>query len=315
MSREVTIQVNNASLLAWSIYKFGDKVMGDTDEISTSADKDRLMLYKKLFSVWDADKNKYVEPALWVELKSAYNEIGTELRRRSMPLYTFTGNVKRIRRGLRIVNVKTIPELERIIEVKEKLAKEALEKFLGIYPQLIENAKVVLGGQFNDDDFPTANNLRSRFGVSWSYLPFGQPSNLPKEVLERELKAEIESNKATAQECRLALRQGLLALVEHLGDMLKPNSTLKRKCFASNLDKIVEFQKLLSFTDMTDDQELRNISQKATELIANATPEALKNSGDIAKTVLKGAEEIANTLKEMVVDVKGRKFSFTDDQD
>jgi hypothetical protein len=100
---EIQVNIGNVALLAWTIYKFGDKVQGDTGEITTSADKKRLLLYKKLFSVWDEVNKEFIEPSVWVGVKSAYNNIGVELRRRSMPVFTIRNGVKRMRRGLRLV--------------------------------------------------------------------------------------------------------------------------------------------------------------------------------------------------------------------
>ena len=316
LGNEINLAIANATLFSWSIYQFGDKVMGDTNEITTSANKKLMKVYKTLFSSRDEVTGSPIECKEWKAVKSAYNDIGTELRVRSTPLYTYSRNIKRMRRGIRIVNARQIPLLERIIEDKEKEAKAVLESFLKVYPVLIENAKLALAGQYSESDFPTPDVIRSRFGISWSYLPFGQPSNLPKEVLEREMQAEVEANKETARECRLALRQGLLSLVDHLTDVLTPDAkTGKRKKFyESNLEKIVEFQKLLEFTDLTNDDELRTIADKARLMVSDASPEDIKLGGKVTDKVMQGAKDIAESLRTMVGEVKGRKFDFSDDE-
>ena len=312
---EIELQVANASLFSLSIYRFGDRAGADMDELTTSADKEMMGAFKKLFAIRSED-GKVGENKEWTVVKGVCNDLYLEVNKRTMPVYTYAGTRKRSRKGLRIVNVNKIVEIEALIKKHEQLLGESLEKFATVYPNLIENAKVLLNGQFRQDDYPSIDYIKSRFGFGWSYLPFGSPANLPKEVLERELRATVEANKATAEECRLALRQGLLSLVEHLTETLTPDAkTGKRKKFyESNLEKIVEFQKLLEFTDLTSDSELRVIADKARQLVSDATPEDIRNGGKVTDKVMAGAKEIGAVLRTMVGEVKGRKFDFGDEE-
>ena len=311
---EIELQVANASLFSLSIYRFGDRAGADMDELTTSADKEMMGAFKKLFAIRSED-GKVGENKQWTDVKGVCNDLYVEVNKRTMPVYTFAGSRKRSRKGLRIINVNKIVEIEALIKKHEQLLGEALNKFATVYPALIENAKVLLNGQFRSDDYPSIDYIKSRFGFGWSYLQFGSPANLPKEVMERELASTVAANKATAEECRLALRQGLLSLVDHLTDVLTPDAkTGKRKKFyESNLEKIVEFQKLLEFTDLTNDSELRLIADKAREMVSEATPEDIKLGGKVTEKVMNGAKEIGEALRTMVGEVKGRKFDFGGD--
>jgi hypothetical protein len=310
MNKIIELQISNATLFSLSMYRFGDTVQGDMDEIETSANKDLMKLHKRLFAIRDA-KGNLVECPQWKKAKSVFGKLNMEIAKRSTPIFTYNNGSRRLRRGLRLINLDCIKDIEALIKGYETQMITALDEFAVVYESLKDIAKQELNGQFNADDYPSIEYIRSRFGISWSYLPFGLPPNLPKEVLEREMAITIANNKATAEECRLALRTGLLSLVEHLQAVLKPDTETgkKKRFFESNLDKIVEFQNLLKFTDMTGDTELADMAQKARALVDGAVAKDIRK-GNMVDEMVKGAEEIAVTLRTMVGEVKGRKFNF-----
>ena len=308
----IELQISNATLFSLSMYRFGDSVQGDLDEIETSANKSLMKLHKRLFCI-RTENGELAECPQWKNVKSVFGKLNAEIAKRSSPLFTYNAGCRRLRRGLRLINLDCVESIETLIKEYQEKMETALDEFAVVYKSLKEVAKQELNGQFDAADYPSIETIRSRFGITWSYLPFGLPPNLPKEVLEREMKATIESNKATAEECRIALRTGLLSLVEHLQAVLMPDAETgkKKRFFASNLEKIAEFSSLLKFTDMTNDVELKEIADKAKALVKGANVKEVRD-GKLTETLTKGAEQIAIQLRSMVGEVKGRKFNLTD---
>lgn len=63
--------------------------------------------------------------------------------------------------------------LQHMSWVRGQVAKfdRAVDKFLADYPQYVADARVRLNGMFKDDDYPDAQILRSKFGVTCKVLP------------------------------------------------------------------------------------------------------------------------------------------------
>lgn len=305
----VELQVANACLFSFTINRFGDQAEGNIDEVSSTASKDMLRVMKKLFMAKDEAGNN-VKVESWMKVQKTYSKLYNTLVAMSSPVYMNGKGGRRMRKGLRVINTSAIPRIEATINEFTKLGEAAVEEFLLVYPNLIELAKSQLQGQFCSTDYPAADYIRARFNVSWSYMPFGAPANLPKDVLERELAATIENNRATAEECRSALRQGLLGLVEHLQDILTPNPDGTDKVFKNvNVTKIVEFSDLLSVVDVTNDSDLAKVAAKAKALLDGANYKEVRN---MRTTVMSGMSQIGDELKKMIGVT--RKITFEEDE-
>lgn len=313
-----TVKEANAMLFCWTVNRFGEKKGGDINEVTTSANKDMLGIWKKLFAIKDAN-GKLIKCEAWEKVKGVYNELDQKLRLLSSPFYTYRsvtrdGVSERTpvpRRGIRIINRNAVPAIEATIKNYQVLGQEAINNFLLVYPNLIEIAKTEMQGQFRADDYPTGETIRNRFGISWSYLPFGAPANLPKEILERETAAAVEAMRATAEESRVALRQALLTHVEHLVEMLSPNPDGTAKRFhETNITKIVEFSETMKLVDLTDDNDLADLANKAKALLDGATPKQVK--GDLRSMVVDGMTKVGTELKKLVG--VSRKITFEEDE-
>lgn len=313
-----SVKEANAMLFCWTVNRFGEKKGGDINEVTTSANKDMMGVWKKLFAIKDAS-GKLIKCEAWEKVKGVYNELDQRLRLLSTPFYTYktvtregvAERTKVPRRGIRVINRNAVPAIEATVKNYEALGQAAISDFLLVYPNLIEIAKAEMQGQFRADDYPTGETIRNRFGISWSYLPFGAPANLPKEVLERETAAAVDAMRATAEESRVALRQGLLTHVEHLVEMLSPNPDGTAKRFhETNISKIVEFAETMKLVDLTDDSDLALLANKAKSLLDGATPKQVK--GDLRTAVVDGMNKVGAELKKLVGVT--RKITFEEDE-
>ena len=63
---------------------------------------------------------------------------------------------------------------------------------------------------------------------------------------------------------------------------------------------------------MVDDQELKEQVERARELLAGTTTDAIRNTTELRAKVREGMTGIAASLEAMVTDRVGRKFRFED---
>src|SRR5260370_38589916 len=66
--------------------------------------------------------------------------------------------------------------------------EQAVESFLRVYPQYIEQVRPELNGLFREEDYPSVEKLRTKFGVKLEVLPI--PSGTDYRV---ELSAEEQA--------------------------------------------------------------------------------------------------------------------------
>jgi hypothetical protein len=251
--------LENAVLLRLEFKRAGNSVKADKSQIQCDADKDYLKLSKVLF---DCEQFRAIQ--------TYDNELRAWVLRRCLSVAS----------GFSGVYVLPLSLLE---SVESKLAAASDERsayvaaFLAVYDAEREAARVRLGGQYDERDYPNAESMRAKFGLTWRYVTFQVPENLPPEIAAREREARAKSFQDMESECREALRVGLAELLGHLSASLAVGSDGKPKIFRDTaVGNVVEFLDLLSARDITNDGELRGLAEKAKAIIGDATPERLK---------------------------------------
>ena len=96
----------------------------------------------------------------------------------------------------------------------EATFERKVEDFLALYPNYIEQIRPELNGLFREEDYPSVDKLRSKFGVKLEVLPI--PSGEDFRV-----KMSAEEQARVAQEIDANVRQSLARGTADLWDRLK----------------------------------------------------------------------------------------------
>jgi hypothetical protein len=202
---------------------------------------------------------------------------------------------------------------ERLREFKDKRS-ELAEVFPSAYPRLCQEAAGRLRTLYNPVDYPPADEVRSRFTLSWQYVSYGVPEQL-REISaqffqeERE-KAAVAMYEACSEIQRI-MRTSLLELVNHLRDRLADQADGKPpRLRESTVQKLRDFLATFDLRNVVDDQELKEQVDRARELLAGTTTDAIRNTTELRAKVREGMAEISASLATMVTDRAGRKFQF-----
>ena len=176
-------------------------------------------------------------------------------------------------------------------------AVEALAREFG---NLVEQAKVRLGGLFRPEDYPAPDELRSKFSFETKVMPLPDAGDFrvtlgeeEKERIKRQITAAVE---ASLQVASRDLWQRLYEAVSHLAERLQAYKVTEegiknpfRDSVVTNLVKLVD---VLPKLNVTGDPELERLaSQVRASLLVD--PQELRKSESVRTDTAKAASEIA----------------------
>lgn len=168
----------------------------------------------------------------------------------------------------------------------------ATEQFLADYPRLKDEAQVALNGLFDESDYPTGAELRKKFGIRFSVLPFPDASqfgiDLPPDVLQgirNEMDGRVMSAVKTANN---DLVGRLYEAVQHFANRLYGEGNVRLDV----ADKVRELSTLLPKLNFSDDPTLADILAKTQAQLACYTGSQLKDDPLLRLNVAERAMEI-----------------------
>lgn len=170
----------------------------------------------------------------------------------------------------------------------------AVESFLGKYLDHKEEARELKGELYIEAEYPHELTVRQKFSIELITLPFPDIGDFrveaPEEVIE-ELKADMAEslNRVTANVAKEINRQ-ITNRLEILLDSLNSDKGFKKTVF-EELEHALSFA--TSFGDVLDTKTQRLV-RNVTEHILGGTPEQVRNSESLRKSVVHNLKEILN---------------------
>jgi hypothetical protein len=207
-------------------------------------------------------------------------------------------------------------------DVRDKLTEfnrernELVGKLIRVYDATIAESRKRLRGLFDASEYPTVEEIREAFKITWRVISWDTPANLKnvsKAVYEEEQKKAAASWKEMQADMQQILRVSMADLVDHLVDKLTPDEKGKKKVFRDTaVTKIQEFLATFDARNVTNDVELKAMALKARNLIEGVDAQTLRDSRGTRENVRAGFEKIARAFDTMLVDKPTRSISFED---
>lgn len=189
-------------------------------------------------------------------------------------------------------------ELAETVREKRMELQKAVEDFIASLPQLKREAKARLGSLYSEENYPTADELRSSFDIRLSAYPVpiaddwrmgldGDGEKEAKENLASQLKeAETELLKE--------IWEGLLSSVQRVVSQLEDKDKVNGKTLTALktvLQETAEF-------NMLEDPKLEKMRQRIESTLAELTPNAGTDNKTKSKVekVMKDMEAYMGTL-------------------
>jgi hypothetical protein len=180
-------------------------------------------------------------------------------------------------------------------------AVDALAREFG---NLVEQAKVRLGGLFRPEDYPAPDELRSKFSFETKVMPLPDAGDFrvtlgdeEKERIKKQITAAVE---ASLQVASRDLWQRLFEAVSHLAERLQAYKVTEegvehpfRDSVVTNLVRLVD---VLPKLNVTGDPELERLaSQVRASLLVD--PQELRKSESVRSETAKAATAIAQRMQ------------------
>lgn len=245
------------------------------------------------FSLYDSGRfNKKLMPSNPIEYKnltSMANTIRSTFYEHTLDYQTM---------GVRLMPVDIY------IDWRDKLRSKSLEFerlqeiFFDAYPDIKAKARELLGPLYIEENYPSITELREKFGIKFSVLPFPDAEHLGVDLPEIELKTlkqEITENMQAAIDFAYSdLSKRLYEATLHLAQRASSEGILHSSAI-NNLREIITILPKLNFNN---DEKLQELADLASSELTVYDAEALRNTPTIRRQIAAKATDIANTMSD-----------------
>ncbi len=189
-----------------------------------------------------------------------------------------------------------------------------VDQFLAEYPALCRAAARGLTRKFfNIDDYPTLEEVASRFWISWQYLRIRVPDELEqinREIYETETRNAAQQMRQAVSDIEAMLRDEALNLVRKLSDALQVGKDGRKKRLTDGaFTNLAEFLAFFDHRNVTNDGELKRIVEELRRKLGENDVEHVRNSVDLRQQMAREMSAITQQLSSMVELVPRRKMT------
>ena len=195
--------------------------------------------------------------------------------------------------GLRLLPTINFEKFATKMNELEEEFTDLVKIFVAVYPSLITAQAMALGDMFKRDDYPTANEIMTKFSFRVNYMPVPTAGDFRIDVGN----AAMDDIKAKLQ--RLAderVEQAMADVRKRLGDHLKRMSdrlttdyiageAKPRKFHDSLVEGALELCDMTKALNVTGDADLESTRSQLEQLLCNVTPTELRKNAAVRDDV------------------------------
>lgn len=179
---------------------------------------------------------------------------------------------------------------------KEKGEWEYLvDQFVGNYDQLRDDAKRILGGLYNDADYPSQSDLGRKFKIDMAIFPVPATDfrvSIASDELTR-IQQDVERRVADAQATAMKeVWERLYERVKHMAEKLADPKAVFKNTMVENTKELCALLPRLNFMD---DPNLEQLRQQVEDSLLKH-PEALRNDPDLRRDTAAEAKQIMDKM-------------------
>lgn len=188
--------------------------------------------------------------------------------------------------------------MESLEKCQDRFWKEA-EKFIDGLDDKIVEARKELGSLFREEDYPSREEIRSKFEFDINVQPLTNTSdwrvslgNEAEEKIRQQMKEHMEkAYREAGRDAWERLGTVLKTMAERLGD---PDSR-----FASSLvTNVADICNIIPELNISEDPRLEQIAQEVKAKLANQSPKELRTNPKLRRDTAKEAEKLASLVDE-----------------
>lgn len=199
--------------------------------------------------------------------------------------------------GVRILPAANFSEYMAGMRRRQTAAELAVKKFIAEYDQWVEEAKRTQGKLFDPADYPTKEQLKSKFGFEIDVIPLPNMRDWRVDISQEqadEVRRQAEARFADVQtEGITTLLKRLEDSIKHVHDRLSDPKNTFRDTLVSNLKGMVDLVGRLNYTG---DHRIDDLCRQTAATFADLTPQTLR-SDPAARA--KAANDASSILSKM----------------
>ena len=193
-------------------------------------------------------------------------------------------------------------------EVMTELQNEfyrLVDVFIENYAEAKSDAIMELGDMFDANDYPSEDELRSKFSFRIDKEPIPESGDWRVDVQQQavdDLKSEYEAKVNTRVQAAMDDVWGqLYKKLAHLSERLDYADHEKKKIFnATTVDSFVDLVDLLEGFNITGDPKMSQLQQDLTAAMRGITPEALREDGGLRAQTKQALDTAIKSLPSLL---------------
>lgn len=209
-------------------------------------------------------------------------------------------------KGDRLLTTALFIDYKQFINESEQRFNQLCDNFFIAYPQLLADAPLHLGSLYKADDYPTLEEVRSRFGFRYVFSPLPESGDFRLDVGNAELE-ELKHKYATDYDLRLA--EAMREPWERLHTVLTGMSTKltdddtddddkpKKRYHDSLITNAQDLCALLTKLNVTGDPKLEEARRQLETALIGADIEAIKESPAVRETMKARVDNILSKFE------------------
>lgn len=202
--------------------------------------------------------------------------------------------------GLRLLpTINFMKFTQKMNDFEEEIAA-LVKSFVAIYPTLITAQAMALGDMFKRDDYPTANEIMTKFSFRVNYMPVPTSGDIRVDIgneAQRELQKKLDE--LTNERIDAAMRDVRGRLGEHLKRMSDRLTTdyvqgeaKSRRFHDSLVDGALELCNMTKALNVVNDLELEQARQTLEKILVGVSPEDLRKNEAVRQGTKKEVDAI-----------------------
>jgi hypothetical protein len=203
---------------------------------------------------------------------AAVDELSGALRK-----YHYTHTLPWTDKGARLLPSKLFMEYRQGINELKLQRQAAVDKFLTVYPQLVNDARLRLNTMFQPEDYPPVDALRKSFGVELEIMPVPTSSDFRVEVSQEaqdEIRQQITESLNERQ--AKALKDCWARVREVVGRISDQCGNPKGRIHDSLVTNAADLVNVLDGLNISNDPALEAAGKELREMLVSA--DKLRNS-------------------------------------
>jgi hypothetical protein len=192
-------------------------------------------------------------------------------------------------RGARLLPTSLFLDYKAEMNRIQSQFRTMVDEFVDNYPALVQTAHYYLGTLFNPDDYPSAEEIRSKFDLRLTFSPVPEAGDFRLDVPANEL-AELSSQYETSFNTRMAdamkepwdrLHKVLIHISEKLTEQEGEGKRIYHETLVGNA---VELCGMLTHLNITKDPKLEEARREVEAMLAGTNIDMIRESATARAT-------------------------------